>query len=211
MSANALVGRARQLTVLREALTRAVAGEGGVVVVRGDPGIGKSMLVEAALDGVDVTRFVGSAVPGGRPGRAISAIAVAALAAGANLDDSGVALFRRPLESLIGAGSADPDLVANPAVFGSLGATIGEGLLRLLVAAADRPVAVLDDLHWADADTHDVVEYVADHVHGRPVAVVVIHRVGENRETDALTVRVGRDRRSTTVDVSLCRTPPSTR
>jgi len=94
------------LTVLRDALTRAVSGAGGVLVIRGDPGIGKSTLIGAALDAVHVTGFVGHAVPGGsRPGRAVAEIAVAALAAGAGagLDDPAVALFRRPLAALIGS------------------------------------------------------------------------------------------------------------
>ena len=57
--------------------------------------------------------------PGGsRPGRVVSEIAVAALTAGARLDDPAVALFRRPVEALIGTAVADPSLVENPAAFG---------------------------------------------------------------------------------------------
>src|SRR6476659_2359226 len=63
VAAPALVGRARQLAALRDALARAVTGEGGVLVVSGDPGIGKSALIEAAMGTVDVARFVGHAVP----------------------------------------------------------------------------------------------------------------------------------------------------
>jgi hypothetical protein len=118
------------LTVLRDALTRAVSGAGGVLVIRGDPGIGKSTLIGAALDAVHVTGFVGHAVPGGpRPGRAVAEIAVAALAAGAGagLDDPAVALFRRPLAALIGTTVADPGLVEDPAAFGPTPPPSGRG------------------------------------------------------------------------------------
>ena len=204
MWVTALVGRDRELTVLRDALTRAVSGAGGVLVIRGDPGIGKSTLIGAALDAVHVTGFVGHAVPGGpRPGRAVAEIAVAALAAGAGagLDDPAVALFRRPLAALIGSTVADPGLVQDPAAFGPYAAAVGEGLLRLLGLAADRPVAVIEDLQWADPDTQTVVEFIADHIHGRPAALVMTHRVGESADMDAMTVRLGRTGWSTILDL----------
>ena len=128
-------------------------------------------------------------------------IAVAALAAGAGLDDPAVALFRRPLESLFGTAAADPGLVEDPAAFGPYAAAVGEGLLRLLGLAAGRPVAVIEDLQWADPDTQSVVEYIADHIHGRPAALVITHRTGESADTDAMTVRLGRTGWSTTLDL----------
>ena len=44
------VGRQRELAVLDQAWSRAVAGVGGLVVVRGGPGVGKSWLVEAFVE-----------------------------------------------------------------------------------------------------------------------------------------------------------------
>jgi len=200
--ATGLVGRDRQVTVLRGALTRAVAGAGGVLVIRGDPGIGKSTLIGAALDADGFTSLVGHAVPGGsRPGRAVSEIAVAALAAGASIDDPAVAMFRRPVEALIGTAVAIPGLVENSAAFGPYAAAVGEGLLRLMSLAAGRPVAVIEDLQWADPDTRSVVEYIADHIHGRPAALVITHRTGESTDTDAMTVRLGRTGWSTILDL----------
>ncbi|ONI70844.1 hypothetical protein ALI144C_50575 [Actinosynnema sp. ALI-1.44] len=46
------VGRQRELGLLRQLLTRMRAGDGGAVWVEGEPGIGKSELIGAALDGV---------------------------------------------------------------------------------------------------------------------------------------------------------------
>jgi DNA-binding NarL/FixJ family response regulator len=48
-----LVGRKEELAQLREALARCRAGEGGVVLISGDSGIGKSRLVAEALSGWD--------------------------------------------------------------------------------------------------------------------------------------------------------------
>ena len=93
-------------------------------------------------------------------------------------------------------------MAADPAVLGPYGAAVGEGVLRLLVLAAGRPVAVIEDLHWADDDTLSVVEYIAGHIHGRAAALVVTQRTGENPATDAVGTRLGRSARSTTVDLS---------
>ena len=67
--------------------------------------------------------------------------------------------------------------------------------------AAGRPVAVIEDLQWADPDTRSVVEYIADHIHGRPAALVITHRTGESADTDAMTIRLGRTGWSTTLDL----------
>lgn len=47
-------GRARELAALRAAVAEVVAGRGGAVWVEGEPGIGKSALLDVALDGRDV-------------------------------------------------------------------------------------------------------------------------------------------------------------
>jgi len=57
----------------------------------------------------------------------VAEIAVAALAAGARLDDPRVALFRRPVEALIGTAPAEPGVAQDPAAFGPFGAAVGEG------------------------------------------------------------------------------------
>ncbi|QUF05504.1 AAA family ATPase [Actinosynnema pretiosum subsp. pretiosum] len=47
-------GRARELAALRAAVAEVVAGRGGAVWVEGEPGIGKSALLDVALDARDV-------------------------------------------------------------------------------------------------------------------------------------------------------------
>src|SRR5262249_32051276 len=48
--ADGLVGRDRETALIDELLDRARAGESGTLVVRGEPGIGKSALLDHAVD-----------------------------------------------------------------------------------------------------------------------------------------------------------------
>jgi predicted ATPase len=59
---------------------------------------------------------------------------------------------------------------------------IGEGVLRLLrlLAGPTASVLVLEDLHWADAETLAVIEYLADHVATEPVLCVLTCRTDEH-------------------------------
>ncbi len=193
-----LIGRDRERILVQDALERAVSGLGGVVIVRGDPGIGKSALIAVVTARISAQLFAGFTVSAdSRRGRAVADLAVAAIAAGVDLDAPSLALFRRPLAALTGIGLANDG--TDPAAFGPYGAAIGEGLLRLLAAAAERVVILIEDLHWADEDTLAVVDYLAHHIHGRPAALLLTVRDGDSSTADAAAVRMGRLAGATTV------------
>jgi hypothetical protein len=61
-------------------------------------------------------------------------------------------------------------------------AVLGESVLRILAWLAGESAAllVLEDLHWADADTLAVCEYLVDHVSASPVVVVATVRPGSS-------------------------------
>ncbi len=157
-----LVGRADELGVLVGA---ALSGPGGVTLVAGEAGSGKTRLLDevagrAAAAGARVLR--GHAVPGGGPFRPL-AEALTTAAGPALAQDERVAPFRAVLARLLPAwtagpadGGAGPHLV-DPVLV--LGEAVGE--LLGVIAGSGRAVVVLDDLHWADRDTLAVLEYLA--------------------------------------------------
>ncbi|MHC1560956.1 ATP-binding protein [Actinomycetospora sp. C-140] len=169
-----LVGRADEIGALVGA---ALSGPGGVTLVSGEAGSGKTRLLEevaarAAAAGARVLR--GHAVPGGGPYRPL-AEALTGAADPALAHDPRLAPFRAVLARILPAWTAapsdggagphlvDPVLVLGEAVADLLGVIAGEG--RVLV--------VLDDLHWADRDTLAVLEYVGGRLGGTRVLASV--------------------------------------
>ncbi len=53
---------------------------------------------------------------------------------------------------------------------------VGEALLRLAAGQSHGMLLVLEDLHWADPDTLQVVEYLADHIATAPLALLATLR-----------------------------------
>jgi hypothetical protein len=172
-----VVGRDAEIAVLRGVLAAAREGRGGLAVLTGMPGVGKSRLL---------TDLVGSARHDGwivATGRAISGhaatpyrpLAEALLPMTRELDVRRVeglgpwraglrAVFADPFE-----GKVQPR--ADPLV-------CGEAIVRLLraVTAAGPVLVGLEDLHWADPDTLAVVDYLADHLAETAAACVVTVR-----------------------------------
>jgi len=161
-------GRAAEMSRLLASLEKAAAGRGGVVLLAGEPGIGKShalrQLIEQARRGSAIV-LAGRCVEGGwvPPFRPFAeAIAGYAESAGpqrlrADLAPALVRIAPRLSELL-------PELEPPPAL------QPDEERFRLLDAAAQFFAAlsaraavllVLDDLHWADAGTALMMRHVA--------------------------------------------------
>jgi len=158
-----LVGRRAELTALRSAVDKAARGTGAAVFVLGEAGIGKSRLLAAAVErarAAGMAVLTGRAVAGGGAYRAVAA-ALAEHLRDRTPTDEGLRPFLPALRRLLPAwtpdGTDDPVEGADPTV------VLGEGVLLLLrLVAADRGcLLALEDLHWADADTLALVEYLA--------------------------------------------------
>jgi len=168
----ALAGRAAELGEVERFL--ALDGAGRVLVVSGEPGIGKSRVWEA---GVGLARSRGFAVWCARPGEAETALSFAGLAdllegAGAGVLAGLPVPQRRALE--VAVRRAEPE-GAPPEPL-----AIAAGLLGALRAAAEaRPVLVgVDDLPWLDGASAAAVVFAARRLAGKDVRFLVARRSG---------------------------------
>jgi DNA-binding SARP family transcriptional activator len=174
------VGRVRELARLAETARDAAAGRGGLVLVGGDAGMGKTALAERFARGLAEQGWTcawGRAPEtGGAPAAWPWAELLRELAAAAP-PAAGVAARLGPLldDSATGTGDAD----------------VGTGRFRLHLAVGDylagiadtAPLLlVLDDLHWADEETLALLVRLAGRLRDRPVLLVATFRRTEVAE-----------------------------
>ena len=193
----AFVGRAGELAELVTGLDGALAGHGRLILLAGEPGIGKSRLAEALLEHA---RARGAAVLVGRCWEAGGAPAywpwIQALRV--YIGDTG----SEQLRGQLGAGAADlvqllPELrerfpeLPEPAPLEGEGARfrLFEAVRSFLVSAADaRPlVVVLDDVHAADEPSLLLLQFVARGLDASRLLVVGAYRDVDPTLRDALT------------------------
>src|SRR5207244_4188676 len=161
-----------------EVLAAAAAGRGGVVAVEGDAGVGKSRLARAATERADVAGMMvlsGRATPG--TAAAFRPLAEALLSAsrdGRLAGAADLAPYRAALARLVPEW-ADPTTLV-PAEWSLV--VVAEAVVRVLRAVGGERglLLVLEDLHWADPETLEELEYLADNVNDAPVAVVATLR-----------------------------------
>jgi predicted ATPase len=149
-----LLERDRELAELAQAAREAVAGEGGLVLILGEAGIGKSSLVRALR---------GLLPANGR------------LLVG-HCDDLGTPRTLGPFRDLVGS--------------------VGTGLTRALRGGGERDavltalrseldwaghptILVVEDVHWADEATLDVLRYLARRIAELPAVLVLTYRDDE--------------------------------
>jgi predicted ATPase len=161
-----LIGRAQELAALERFAREAAEGSGGIVLVSGEAGAGKTALVEAALAAAGLGAAHAAASPfGASPLGPVAALARAARRC-ARAPGAAEALGR--LAELLSAGGA---AVADRA---ALFAVIGESLVAIAHA---RPLAlVLDDLHWADHATLELLPELAREAETASLLVVAVYR-----------------------------------
>ena len=167
-----LVGRAQETAALRGLLDRAAAGQGGLVLVCGEPGIGKRSLL-ADLTGYarssGAVVLAGRAVPGSGPYRAVSDALLPFVRAGRVRETPELRPFGGALSRIL-PGWATPgpaEIGIDPVLL------LGEGVLRLLLTLpASVRVLVLENLEDADPDTLALLDYLTPAVAGQPVLLV---------------------------------------
>lgn len=154
-----LIGRDRPAAVLRGEVERALAGRGSLVLVTGEAGVGKSTLVASAAEEAvrGGARLVGGACweGEGAPGYWPWVQVVRQLAPGATP------------QSLAGADAQAFQLY--------------DAVTALLAdASRERPVVVvLEDLHWADAASLRLLEFVVQHAWFERLLMIGTYRDAE--------------------------------
>ncbi|GIF62134.1 LuxR family transcriptional regulator [Asanoa ishikariensis] len=147
-----IVGRGAEIEALNTLLDEAVADRGGAFVIRGEAGIGKSTLLGEVRARAEA--------------RGMRVLITTGVQAEVQIAYAGVQhLFRRLRPDLDSADGRSPFRV-------------GVGALDLL-AALDEPVLLaVEDAHWLDRASWDVLAFIARRLESDPVALVMTVRDG---------------------------------
>ena len=190
------IGRRRELTALTDTVARGTEGDAVVALVGGDAGIGKSRLVAEVAD---VARRAGALILEGgcvslgngeglpfapivealrRLPEVISTGQVAGVEDLDALRTTETADLGRLLPELGTAGDDETDVFDRPAW---VQARIFEALLALLRTLGDHApvVFIVEDLHWSDSSTRDVLSFLARNARTERLAVVGTYRTDE--------------------------------
>src|SRR6516162_1204614 len=175
-SAVQLLGRERECAVIDRALADAGDGAGGALVVRGEPGIGKSALLDYARQ---------RAAP-------MAVLSAAGVEAESDLAFAGLHELLRPVLGYLGE---LPDIQSR-ALAGALGIAPSTHADRLLISAAvlgvlaaaaeDRPtLCVVDDAQWLDRPSADALVFTARRLRAEHLTMVFGAREGEATRFEA--------------------------
>ncbi|MBM7505402.1 AAA family ATPase [Agromyces aurantiacus] len=164
-----MIGRRREVLALERVLDDARAGRGSALVIEGDPGIGKTALLERAMAAAgDFRTTTGLGVQAERelPFAGLQQIV-------GGLPDH-LDRLPEPQERAIRVALG---LAEDPAPSPYLVALAVLGLLA--ESARDQPVLVaVDDVHWLDGSTVQVLGFVARRLESLRVAMLVVKRLG---------------------------------
>ena len=186
MQSPVFVGRRDEIASLVALLQRAQGGEPGVAIVAGEAGVGKTRLVAELAGhaaGAGFTVLTGHCVELGAEGLPLAPLidALRALARTTAPDELAEVLgpARRGLGRLLP--ELDPAGAAEPAADGIQLSQLLELVLGLLGRlSARRPLLlVLEDLHWADQSTRELVAFLVRSLRGVRVVLLATYRSDE--------------------------------
>lgn len=171
---SSLFGRDVELGVLDRLLEEARSGRGGTVVMTGEAGIGKTRLVDEAMERARSTCM---AVAAGASDEAEPDRPFAPFVEALGLDERGGG-DHGPLSRLISGADDPPRPLASGAGHGDLGRVIGESIVAQVEqgAAATPMLVVVEDLHWADPATLRVLPTLARVARQLPLALIATTR-----------------------------------
>ena len=161
-----LLERDDALATLAQARESATRGEGRVVVVTGEPGIGKTSLVAGFLGGLED----GARVLSG------------------TCDDLSIPRPLGALRDLVGS-------VSVPLERALAGGSAAHDIQSLLIEELELPprptILVLEDVHWADDATLDSITVLGRRIAALPALLILTFRAGELRSSHPLHAVLG--------------------
>ena len=192
-----LIGRDEEIDLLLRRWDQAKRGEGHVVLISGEPGIGKSRIAQNIMERLDNephTRLRYFCSPHHQDSAHYPAITQLERAAGFRRDDSDEQRLAK-LEALLAQGTTDLSEVV-PLFADWLSIPIGDrypvlelnpekrkekthqvGLAQVEGLAAHHPLLmVFEDLHWSDPTTREGLDLLADRVPALRVLVIMTFR-----------------------------------
>jgi class 3 adenylate cyclase/tetratricopeptide (TPR) repeat protein len=196
VSETRLVGREEEIELLQRRWEQIKSGAGSVVLISGEPGIGKSRLAEAfreSLEGEPFTRLRYFCSPHHQDSAVFPFIRQLERAAGFERDDTPSMKLDR-LEALVAKNTpAEVDL---PLLAELLSVPVGnrypaleltpprkkektfEALLRLLAGLARQQhvLMLFEDLHWADPTSRELLDLTVDQIEAMPVLLIATFR-----------------------------------
>jgi DNA-binding CsgD family transcriptional regulator len=173
MAAGSSIGRDRERARLRELFDRALAGEGSLVLVAGEAGVGKTRLLDELAASTELPVLVGAASHGSTPayGPVVVAMRSRLRAEPDAFDDCG------PLGAHLGL--LLPELGPVPEEVDAR--TLREAVRCALVAVAQERggLLMLDDLQWSDAATLELLADLAPTLADTSLLIVAAYRSDE--------------------------------
>ncbi len=196
------IGRTHQLDRLHRGLAQTVEGRGAIVVISGESGVGKSRLVDEFVDqarrhGAEV--LMGGCAAFGENGPSYRAVLEALRPVwgrvGAAEPSSTGASLTNPSSLEAGADQLPPG--PNP---------LFELALQVLRRLAEEApvVLVIEDVHWSDRSTGDLLAFLTANLHRDRVMVIVTYRSeapGRRHSLLPLLMELQRGRRAEFLDV----------
>src|SRR5499427_4727002 len=220
-----LVGRDEELDLLLRRWQQAKSGEGRVVLISGEPGIGKSRLTAALSQRIETephTRLRYFCSPHDQESALYPFIGQLERAAGFARDDTNATKLDK-LEALVGDGAEPGDLSLIAEMLSLSGGerfppldlspqrkkerTLAALLRRLQALARRQPVLMIfEDLHWIDPTSRELLDLTVEKITGLPVLLVTTYRpefqplwVGGSQVTVIALNRLGRNEGATLV------------
>jgi DNA-binding CsgD family transcriptional regulator len=162
-----LVGRERDIAVLRSHLDEAMAGRGSLVLIGGEAGIGKTALAESVCreaEGAGALVLIG---------RCYDLTETPPYGPWVELFDRYIPSDTLPLPTAFALRATVGEVTSQAALFQQV-------LDFFRAVAAEHPILLLlDDLHWADLASLDLLRFLARSVSTMPLLLIVTYRSDE--------------------------------